>query len=163
MRKIILSCLSLITLLSLLAGCSTKKEEKNIDSFINKLVSAETYKNIDFNEDTDKVTQDLDSIYHEYLTDNGFDILISNRIPSIYYNVINFKNINNTTNIKITETKKTENDTYTHYEYEVSYKLNSDSESINVTDHMILKVNNDGLIDEVSVLNDTNSIFSNLK
>lgn len=163
MRKILLSFASCIILLSLLTGCSTIKEEKNIDSFINKLVSAQTYKNIGFNEDADKLIEELDSIFHEYLTDNGFDVLISNRIPSIYYNVIDSKNINNTTNIKITETKKTENDTYTHYEYEVCYELNSDSESINVIDHMVLKVNNDGLIDEVYILNDKDSIFNNLK
>ena len=95
---------------------------------------------------------------------------MANRILYFYYTVINENNVKNITDIKIVKTKESENDTYTnyefiHYEYEVSYKLKLDDKSIDMTDYMIFKVmkDNTSIIDEVSILKEESSIFSEYK
>lgn len=151
--------------LLLLIGCSSTKQEKTIDNFINKLISAKTYENITSPEDANKFIDESKAIFEEYLTEDAFNNLMVNRIPYIYYTVINKKDIKDTTDIKIVKTKETKNDAYTHYEYKVSYKLKAGDKSINMTDYMAFKVmkDNTSIIDEVYVLDKTSSIFSEHK
>ncbi len=150
--------------LLLLIGCSSTKQEKTIDNFINKLISVKTYENITSSE-ADKFIDESKAIFEEDLTEDAFSTLMSNRIPYIYYTVINKNGINDTTDIKIVKTKETKNDKYTHYEYKVSYKLKSGDKSIDMTDYMVFKVmkDNTSIIDEVYVLDKTSSIFSEHK
>lgn len=65
---------------------------------------------------------------------------MANRVANFYYNVINGNNIKDITYIKIVKNKETENDTYTYYEYEVSYKLKLDDKSIDMTDYIVFKL-----------------------
>ncbi|MBE6052388.1 MAG: hypothetical protein E7212_00525 [Clostridium sartagoforme] len=148
----------------LLIGCSTKKQEKTIDNFINNLISTKTYENITSDE-ADKFTEESKDIFKEYLSDDAFENLITNRIPYIYYNVINKNNIKDTTDIKIVKTKETDNDKYTYYEYEVTYKLKSDDKSKDMTDYMVFKINEDNksMIAEFHMIDKTSSIFKELK
>lgn len=155
--------------LLLLIGCNSKEQEKIIDNFINKLLSVKTYEGITFGEDLDKYAEDSKANFGEYFTENGFDTLMANRILHFYYTVINENNVKDITDIKIVKTKESENDTYTnyefiHYEYEVSYKLKSDDKSIDMTDYMVFKVmkDNTSIIEEVSILKEKSSIFSEL-
>lgn len=151
--------------LVLLIGCSSAKGEKTIDNFINKLISVKTYEGVTFGEDPEKYVEESKVSFGEYLTDDAFDTLIANRIPNFYYTVINKNNINETTDIKIVKSKETENDTYTHYEYEVSYKLKAADKEIDMTDYMVFKImkDNNSVIDEVHVIDKTSSIFSEFK
>ena len=148
----------------LLIGCSSAKQETTIDNFINKLVSAKTYENIT-SYDAEKFIDESREIFQEYLTEDAFNTLAVNRTPYIYYSVINKNNINETTNVEIVKTKETKNDEYTHYEYEVSYKLKSSDSSIDMTDYIVFKVMKDdaSVIDEVYVSDKTSSIFSEYK
>lgn len=149
----------------LLIGCSSAKEEKVIDNFINKLISAPTYENITNSENSDEFVDEAKTIFEEYLSEDAFNTIMKNRTPYIYYTVIKNNNIIDTSDIKIEKTKETKNDDYTHYEYEVSYKLESDNKSIDMTDYMVFKVMNDNssIIDEVYVSDKTSSIFSEFK
>ncbi|GAA0084471.1 hypothetical protein UT300007_09100 [Clostridium sp. CTA-7] len=151
--------------LVLLIGCSSTKQEKTIDNFINKLISTKTYENITSSEDSDKFIDESKAIFAEYLTEDAFNVLMTNRIPYIYYTVIIENDITDTTDIKIVKTKETKNDTYIHYEYEVSYKLKAADKSIDMTDYMVFKVmkDNSSIIDEVYVVDKTSSIFSEHK
>ena len=157
-KIILLMGISLI----LLIGCSSKEQEKNIDNFINKLLSVKTYEGITFGEDLDKYTEESKANFGECFTENGFDTLMANRILYFYYTVINKNNVKDITDIKIEKTKETKNDTYIHYEYKVSYKLKSDDKSIDMTDYMSFKLmkDNTSIIDEVYILDKTSSIFS---
>ncbi|MCR1952304.1 hypothetical protein NSA50_14830 [Clostridium sp. DSM 100503] len=153
--------------LLLLIGCNSKEQEKTVDNFINKLLSVKTYESITFGEDLDKYAEESKANFGEYFTENGFDTLMTNRILHFYYTVINENNIKDITDIKIVKTKESENDTYTnyefiHYEYEVSYKLETDDKSIDMTDYMVFKVmkDNTSIIDEVSILKEKSSIFT---
>lgn len=165
MKKSIKIILLMGISLVLLIGCSSKKEENTIDNFINKLISAKTYENITSDNDVDKFMEESKTIFGEYLTDDAFDTLMANRIPYFYYNVINKNYIKDTTDVKIVKSKETQNDKYTHYEYEVAYKLNNGDKSIDMTDYMVFKVtkDNNSVIDEVYVLDKTSSIFSEFK
>ena len=136
--------------LLLLIGCSSKKQEKTIDNFINKLISVKTYEGVTFLDNDDKDVEEskasLDKYeeeskvsFGEYLTEEAFNTLMANRVPYFYYTVINENNVKDITDIKIVKTKESENDTYTNYEYEVFYKLKSDDKSIDMTDYMIFK------------------------
>ena len=150
--------------LLLLIGCGPKEQEKTIDNFINKLVSAKTYENIT-SYDAEKFIDEAKEIFEENLTEDAFNTLMVNRTPYIYYSVIDKNNIDETTDVKIVKTKETKNDEYTNYEYEVSYKLKSDDKSIDMTDYMIFKVmkNNTSLINEVSIIKEKSSIFTEFK
>ena len=165
MKNFIKSILLMIISLFLLIGCSSKESEKTIDSFINKLISVNTYEDIKIGENTEDDVNKLKSNFGEYLTEDAFNTLIANRIPNFYYTVINENNINDIADIKIVKTKETDTDTYTHYEYEVSYKLKSDTKTIDMTDYIVFKVmkDNTSIISEVSVLDKTSSIFSEYK
>lgn len=151
--------------LLLLTGCSSTKEEKTIDNFINKLISTKTYENITSSDDPEKFVDESKEIFKDYLTEDAFDTLMANRIPYIYYTVINKNGITDTTDIKIVKTKETKNDTYTHYEYEVSYKLETSDNSLEMIDHMIFKVmkDNSSIISEVNISDKTSSIFTEYK
>ena len=177
------------TSLLLLIGCASKKPEKTIDNFINKLLSVKTYEGITFLEDEDKdeemsgeigieesdesldkYVEELKVNFVEYFTEDGFDNAMSNLIPHLYYSVINKDNINAITDIKIKKTKESENDAYKnyefiHYEYEISYKLKSDDKSIDMKDYMIFKVmkNNPSVIEEVSIVKEKSSIFNEFR
>lgn len=166
MKKIIKMILIMGISLFLLIGCGSKEQEKTIDNFINKLLSVKTYEGVIFEEDLNKYEEESKVNFGEYFTENGFDTLMSNRIPYFYYTVINENNVKDITDIKIVKTKESENDTYTnyefiHYEYEVSYKLKSDDKSIDMTDYMVFKVMKDNIsiIDEVNIFNEKSSIF----
>lgn len=165
MKRLIQIVSLMLILLSLLVGCSSTKEEKTISNFINKLISVKTYEGVTFGEDPDKYVEESKVSFGEYLTDEAFDTLMANRIPNFYYTVINKNNVNDITDIKIVKSKETKNDTYIHYEYEVSYKLKAGDKSLDMTDYMVFKVmeDNNSFIDEVHVLDKTSSIFSEFK
>lgn len=163
--------------LLILIGCASKKPEKTIDNFMNKLLSVETYEGVTVlaDEDIDELkvglveysSEELKENFGEYFTEDGFDNTMSNLIPYLYYTVINKNNIDDITDIKINKTKESENDTYKnyefiHYEYEISYKLKSDDKSIDMTDYMIFKVmkNNSSVIEEASIVKEKSSIFN---
>ena len=151
--------------LVLLMGCSSAKGEKTIDNFINKLISIKTYEGVTFGENSDKYVEESKASFGEYLTDEAFDTLMANRIPNFYYTVINKNNVDDITDIIIVKSKETKNDTYTHYEYEVSYKLKAGDQSLDMTDYMVFKImdDNNSVIDEVHVLDEKSSIFSEFK
>lgn len=149
----------------LLIGCNSKKSEKTIDNFINTLISAKTYESIASSDDSAKFMDESGKIFKEYLTEDALNTLMLNRIPYFYYTVIKNNNINDTTDLKIVKTKETEEEKYTHYEYEVSYKLESDDKTIDMKDYMAFKVINDNttVINDVYVSDKTSSIFSEYK
>ncbi len=165
MKKFIKIILLMGISLFLLIGCSSKGEEKAIDSFINKLISLNTYEDIKIGENTEENVKKLKSNFGEYLTEGAFNTLIANRIPNFYYAVINENNINDISDIKIVKAKETDTDTYTNYEYEVSYKLKSDTKTIDMIDYMVFKImkDNTSIISEVYIIDKTSSIFSEYK
>jgi hypothetical protein len=147
--------------LILLIGCNSVNKEKNVDKFINKLISMKTYEDMNFDEYNEKLAVDLVTAFDEYLTDNAMDILLLNRVPSIYGTVINESS--DITDVKITKVKENKYNDYTHYEYEVSYKLKSDNDFIDMTDYIAFKINEDSLIAEVYVLDKKSSIYNEYK
>lgn len=160
-KIILMTCISSL----LLIGCSSKKSDENVDNFINTLISAKTYENIDFSSDFNNSIDESTKIFGEYLTEDGLGTLIANRIPSLYYNVIAKNTIIDTEDIKIVKTKEKKEDNFISYEYEVSYKLKSDNKSIDMKDYMAFKVMKDkpNLINEVYVSEKKSSIFSEFK
>lgn len=159
-KVILLMCISSL----LLIGCSSKKSDKTVDNFINTLLSSKPYENIT-SDDSTKFTDESSKIFQEYLTDDALNTLMSNRIPYIYYIVINNNSIKDITGIEIVKTKEKEEDKYFHYEYKVSYKLKSDDKSIDMTDYMAFKImkDNPNIINEVYVSDKTSSIFGEFK
>ena len=149
----------------LLIGCSSKKSNENVDNFINTLISAKTYENANFSNDSTKFVDELTEIFGDYLTEDGLSTLVTNRIPSFYYSVIEKNNIIDTEDIKIIKTKEKKEDNFISYEYEISYKLKSDNKSIDMKDYMAFKVMKDkpNLINEVYVSEKKSSIFSEFK
>ena len=160
-KIILLTGISLI----LLIGCSSTNEEKVIDNFINKLVSAKTYEGISSSDNSDEFVAESKELFEEYLSEDAFNTLTMNRTLSIYYTVISKNNIKETSDIKIVKTKESKSDDYTHYEYEVSYKLESDGKSLDMTDYMVFKILKDdnSVIDEVSISDKKSSIFNEFK
>lgn len=163
MKKIIKVLLFIVMSSILLFGCNSSKEKENVADFINKLISTETYENINFNDDVEILLVHLNSAFDNYLTDNALNLLLANRIPSIYSTVISKNNITDITDMEITQVKENKYDSYTHYEYEVTYKLKSDNDSIDMTDYMSFKILKDNLIDEVYLLDKKSSIFDVFK
>lgn len=162
MKKLIKIISFMLISLTLLVGCSSTKEEKAIDNFINKLISVKTYEGVTFSENPEKYIEESKASFGEYLTDEAFDTLMANRIPDLYYTVINKNNVDDITDVKIVKVKETPNETYTNYEYEVSYKLKAGDQSLDMIDYMVFKVNteNNSVIDEVYILDNKSSIFT---
>lgn len=160
-KMILLTSLSSL----LLIGCNSNKSDENVDKFINTLISAKTYENANFSNDSTKFVDEITGLFSEYLTEDGLNNLITNRIPSFYYSVIEKNNIIDTEDIKIVKTKEKKEDNFISYEYEISYKLKSDNKSIDMKDYMSFKVMKDkpNLINEVYVSEKKSSIFSEFK
>lgn len=186
MKNSIKIILLISTSLLLLIGCGAKEEKKTIDNFINKLLSVKTYESFTFWDDLDseledtsaiplglstspaleKYAEDSKAIFEEYFPeDEWLNVLTRNKLPYVYYAVIHYNNVKDITDIKIVKNKETEYLTYTHYEYEVSYKLKLDNKSIDMTDYMEFKImkDNPSIIKGLSILDETSSIFSEYK
>ena len=65
-------------------GCTNSSKEQNVESFIRKLVSYDTYKDISSLEESGRFIEDCKSIFGEYITDDAFDLLMANRIFTRY-------------------------------------------------------------------------------
>ena len=88
MRKRIKYLFLCIVTIGLLVGCTNSSKEQNVESFIRKLVSYDTYKDISSLEESGRFIEDCKSIFGEYITDDAFDLLMSNRIFTRYSSVI---------------------------------------------------------------------------
>ena len=144
-------------------GCSNSSKEENVESFIKKLVSYNTYNNMASIEEAGQLIEDYKSRFGEYLTEDAFDLLMANRIFSKYSAVIS--DASGVTDINITKTSETQNDGYIHFEYEVSYKLERDGETVDMNDYMAFNVLDEKgyKIEKVSILDKTSSIFKEFK
>lgn len=165
MKKIIGLMLLLTISLVTLVGCGKPTEDKVITEFLTTLVSTETYENFASNFESDKFIEDSEASFGEYLTDDAFFLLMSNRIPYLYSSVIKENNITKTTDINILKTKKSEAEGYNVFEYEVSYKLTNRDISIDMKDYFMLNIIEDKkfVIDEIYVSNKTSTIFPEYK
>ena len=163
MRKIIKYLLLCIVAIGVLVGCSNSSKEENVESFIKKLVSYDTYNNMASIEEAGQLIEDYKSRFGEYLTEDAFDLLMANRIFSKYSAVIS--DASGVTDINITKTSETQNDGYIHVEYEVSYKLERDGEVVDMNDYMAFNVLDEKgyKIEKVSILDKTSSIFKEFK
>ena len=163
MRKTIKYLLLCIVSIGLLVGCSNSSKEENVESFIKKLVSYNTYNNMASIEEAGQLIEDYKSRFGEYLTEDAFDLLMANRIFSKYSAVIS--DASGVTDINITKTSETQNDGYIHFEYEVSYKLERDGETVDMNDYMAFNVLDEKgyKIEKVSILDKTSSIFKEFK
>lgn len=163
MRKTIKYLLLCIVTIGVLVGCSNSSKEENVESFIKKLVSYNTYNNMVSIEEAGQLIEDYKSRFGEYLTEDAFDLLMANRIFSKYSAVIS--DASGVTDINITKTSETQNDGYIHFEYEVSYKLERDCETVDMNDYMAFNVLDEKgyKIEKVSILDKTSSIFKEFK
>lgn len=163
MRKTIKYLLLCIVSIGLLVGCSNSSKEENVESFIKKLVSYNTYNNMASIEEAGQLIEDYKSRFGEYLTEDAFDLLMANRIFSKYSAVIS--DASGVTDINITKTSETQNDGYIHFEYEVSYKLERDGETVDMNDYMAFNVLDEKgyKIEKVSILDKTSGIFKEFK
>ena len=163
MRKRIKYLFLCIVTIGLLVGCTNSSKEQNVESFIRKLVSYDTYKDISSLEESGRFIEDCKSIFGEYITNDAFDLLMSNRIFTRYSSVISEASA--VTDINFTKTSETENDGYIHFEYEVSYKLERDGETVDMNDYMAFNVLDEKgyKIEKVSILDKTSSIFKEFK
>ena len=163
MRKTIKYLLLCIVTIGVLVGCSNSSKEENVESFIKKLVSYNTYNNMASIEEAGQLIEDYKSRFGEYLTEDAFDLLMANRIFSKYSAVIS--DASGVTDINITKTSETQNDGYIHFEYEVSYKLELDGETVDMNDYMAFNVLDEKgyKIEKVSILDKTSSIFKEFK
>ena len=163
MRKSIKYLLLCIVTIGVLVGCSNSSKEENVESFIKKLVSYNTYNNMASIEEAGQLIEDYKSRFGEYLTEDAFDLLMANRIFSKYSAVIS--DASGVTDINITKTSETQNDGYIHFEYEVSYKLERDGETVDMNDYMAFNVLDEKgyKIEKVSILDKTSSIFKEFK
>ncbi len=163
MRKTIKYLLLCIVTIGVLVGCSNSSKEENVESFIKKLVSYNTYNNMASIEEAGQLIEDYKSRFGEYLTEDAFDLLMANRIFSKYSAVIS--DASGVTDINITKTSETQNDGYIHFEYEVSYKLERDGETVDMNDYMAFNVLDEKgyKIEKVSILDKTSSIFKEFK
>lgn len=162
MKKLIKYLVVCIITMGLLVGCSNSSKEKNVESFINKIVSYDTYKNMASVEEIGEFIEDCKTTFSEYLTDDAFDLLMANRIFSKYSGVISKSN--GVTDISFTKTSETQNNGYIHFEYEVSYKLERNDETIDMKDYMAFNVLDEKgyKIEMVSISEKTSSIFKRL-
>ena len=162
MKKLIKYLVVCIITMGLLVGCSNSSKEKNVESFINKIVSYDTYKNMASVEEIGEFIEDCKTTFSEYLTDDAFDLLMANRIFSKYSGVISKSN--GVTDISFTKTSETQNNGYIHFEYEVSYKLERNDETIDMKDYMAFNVLDEkGYKSEmVTISEKTSSIFKRL-
>ena len=163
MRKTIKYLLLCIVTIGVLVGCSNSSKEENVESFIKKLVSYNTYNNMASIEEAGQLIEDYKSRFGEYLTEDAFDLLMANRIFSKYSAVIS--DASGVTDINIIKTSETQNDGYIHFEYEVSYKLERDGETVDMKDYMAFNVLDEKgyKIEKVSILDKTSSIFKEFK
>ena len=163
MRKTIKYLLLCIVTIGVLVGCSNSSKEENVESFIKKLVSYNTYNNMASIEEAGQLIEDYKSRFGEYLTEDAFDLLMANRIFSKYSAVIS--DASGVTDINIIKTSETQNDGYIHFEYEVSYKLERDGETVDMNDYMAFNVLDEKgyKIEMVSILDKTSSIFKEFK
>ena len=163
MRKTIKYLLLCIVTIGVLVGCSNSSKEENVESFIKKLVSYNTYNNMASIEEAGQLIEDYKSRFGEYLTEDAFDLLMANRIFSKYSAVIS--DASGVTDINITKTSETQNDGYIHFEYEVSYQLERDGETVDMNDYMAFNVLDEKgyKIEKVSILDKTSSIFKEFK
>ena len=163
MRKTIKYLLLCIVTIGVLVGCSNSSKEENVESFIKKLVSYNTYNNMASIEEAGQLIEDYKSRFGEYLTQDAFDLLMANRIFSKYSAVIS--DASGVTDINIIKTSETQNDGYIHFEYEVSYKLERDGETVDMNDYMAFNVLDEKgyKIEKVSILDKTSSIFKEFK
>ena len=163
MRKRIKYLFLCIVTIGVLVGCSNSSKEENVESFIKKLVSYNTYNNMASIEEAGQLIEDYKSRFGEYLTEDAFDLLMANRIFSKYSAVIS--DASGVTDINITKTSETQNDGYIHFEYEVSYKLERDGETVDMNDYMAFNVLDEKgyKIEKVSILDKTSSIFKEFK
>ena len=69
MRKRIKYLFLCIVTIGLLVGCTNSSKEQNVESFIRKLVSYDTYKDISSLEESGRFIEDCKSIFGEYITD----------------------------------------------------------------------------------------------
>ncbi|MBX9136454.1 MULTISPECIES: hypothetical protein [unclassified Clostridium] len=163
MRKTIKYLLLCIVTIGVLVGCSNSSKEENVESFIKKLVSYNTYNNMASIEEAGQLIEDYKSRFGEYLTEDAFDLLMANRIFSKYSAVIS--DASGVTDINIIKTSETQNDGYIHFEYEVSYKLERDGETVDMNDYMAFNVLDEKgyKIEKVSILDKTSSIFKEFK
>ena len=163
MRKTIKYLLLCIVTIGVLVGCSNSSKEENVESFIKKLVSYNTYNNMASIEEAGQLIEDYKSRFGEYLTEDAFDLLMANRIFSKYSAVIS--DASGVTDINIIKTSETQNDGYIHFEYEVSYKLERNGETIDMKDYMAFNVLDEKgyKIEKVSILDKTSSIFKEFK
>ena len=69
------------------------------------------------------------------------------------------------TDINFTKTSETQNDGYIHFEYEVSYKLERNDETVDMKDYMSFNVLDEKgyKIKNVSIVDKTSSIFKEFK
>ena len=112
------------------------KEYNDIYRFIDNY--SDTYKDISSLEESGRFIEDCKSIFGEYITDDAFDLLMANRIFTRYSSVISEASA--VTDINFTKTSETENDGYIHFEYEVSYKLELNGETVDMKDYMAFNV-----------------------
>lgn len=159
MRKRIKYLFLCIVVIGLLVGCSNSSKEQNVESFIKKMVSYDTYKDIASVEESGQFIEDYKSIFGEYLTEDAFDLLMANRVFTRYSSVIS--EASNVTDINFTKTSETENDGYIHFEYEVSYKIERNGETIDMKDYMAFNVLDEKgyKIERISISDKTSSIF----
>ena len=163
MRKRIKYLFLCIVTIGVLVGCSNSSKEENVESFIKKLVSYNTYNNMASIEEAGQLIEDYKSRFGEYLTEDAFDLLMANRIFSKYSAVIS--DASGVTDINIIKTSETQNDGYIHFEYEVSYKLERDGETVDMNDYMAFNVLDEKgyKIEKVSISDKTSSIFKEFK
>lgn len=163
MRKVVKYLILLIVSTVLLTGCSNNNKEENVESFIEKLVSYNTYESIGSLEDNDKFIEGCKLAFEGYLSDEAFNSLMSNRTFSIYSKVMS--EAKGVTDINITKISETQNEGYIHLEYEVAYKLEFDDETIDMKDYMAFNILDKNLdkIEKVSISEKTSSIFKELK
>lgn len=161
MKKILCLILSLAIFTFITAGCENKSDI--FKSFSSQLISPKTYDEIPYNDtDLDNYSEKCSEVFGKYLTQNGMDSLLANRIPFVYQSVITSESIEKFKNIKLTEIKRVKEKDYTYVSYEVSYEYEKDNKIVKMTDYLIFNaIEKDGklLLDKVELSINKSSIF----
>lgn len=166
MKKFILCFLSFMIMVLSIMGCTSKGNDDVYETVIRKVISTETYKSINFEEDVEAYQKQLETVFDGYVTKDGLVNLYANRTFGFYKNFFDENNVSEITDLKIEEIENKQIDDYTYIRCEVSYTCKSDGENIQMKDYYVLNLVSSEkkyLVSSIYVDTQGSSIYTKMK